>query len=83
MIVTSGYLTSFLFCYLFKLNLMIWNTIAMLKLSHPFKVLQYPEETEGTRQAANLEGQAGSVLSVLDVSIPSLLIPQLVYFPTT
>lgn len=50
----------------------------MLKFSYPFKVPQYPEETEGTHQAANPEKQA-----VLEVSIPSLLIPQLVYFPTT
>lgn len=62
---------------------MIWNTIAMLNFSHRFKVLQYPEATEGTHQASNLEEHAGSVLSVLDVSIPSLLIPQLVCFPTT
>lgn len=65
---------------------MIWNIIAMLKLSYPFQGASIPwgkNQADGSFQAANTEELAASMLSVLDVKILSLLILQLVYFSTT
>ena len=65
---------------------MIWNIIAVLKFSYPFQGASIPwgkNQADRIFQATNTEELVGSMFSVLDVKILSLLILQLVYFPTT
>lgn len=64
---------------------MVWN-MAMLKFPYLFQGAFIPwgkNQADGIVQATNTEELAGSMFSVLDVTILSLLILQLVYFSTT
>lgn len=76
---------SLVFYYLLNFNLMIWNIIAMLNFSYPIQGASIPwgnNQADRIFQATNTEELVGSMFSVLDVKILSLLILQLVYFPT-